>query len=383
MKENKLSGFHCIFCERDILDKIKKKLDTEEIVYDEEKNLLKYPKEYEDDIKLILASEKIFFKEADMDDHCCQSHDHGHDGHHHHHHHHHHDHHHDHGHHDHHKGSRNIGIVFALNLAFSIIEFIFGSIFNSIAISTDAVHDLGDALSVGLAWIFERKSLGHADNKYTFGTRRYSLLGALITSLILIIGSTFMLFEAVPRLIRPEPVTYEGMFWLAIIAIIVNFIAARLLAGGRSKNEKSLNLHMLEDLLGWILVLAVSVILKFKPWYILDPILSLALSVFILYNAIPLFLSTIQIFLEVVPEGVDFEEMKEKLKEVDGVNAMTHLHLWTVDGEENNFAATVFTDKKEVEDHERIKKDINTIISDYSISCSTIEVVYDPKKLVE
>lgn len=403
MSEKKISKIHCPECEEELLKKLSEKTG-QEIVYDKEENKIIFPEFIEEDVKTILKAEKIFF--LDEDDCCCNHehedecdehdhHDHGdccvadhhyHDhnhGDHHDHKHHHHDHGHHHHHHSHGSSSKNIGIVFLLNLCFSIAEFVFGSIFNSTAIMSDAVHDLGDASSMGVAWYFEKISMKHADSEYTFGKRRYSLVGALITNIILIVGSTLVVIESVPRLINPEEVSYEGMFWMAIVAIGVNGLAAWVLRDSSSKNEKSMNLHMLEDMLGWIAILVMSIILRYKPWYILDSIVSISIAGFILKSSIPLFLSTVKIFLEVVPEGVNIEELKREILSIENVHGISHLHYWSLDGEKNNFAVTIFTDNESVVEHERIKDEINDLVKKNNLTCSTIQVDFDPKKLLE
>ena len=193
--------------------------------------------------------------------------------------------------------SQNVTIVFAQNLFFAIVEFIFGVIFNSTAILSDAVHDTGDAVAIGLAWFFQKFSKSREDKHFSFGYQRFSLLGASLTSVILITGSFIVLFEAVPRFFNPQPVEATGMLGLAIFAIVANGFGAWLLARGSSRNESILNLHALEDVLGWLGVLIVSIVLHFVKWYWLDPLLSILIALFILSKAIPKFWGTLRILL--------------------------------------------------------------------------------------
>lgn len=173
------------------------------------------------------------------------------------------------------KSSRNMTIAFLLNFSFAIIEFIFGLLFHSSAVLADAIHDTGDALAIGLSTFFEKISTRKEDREYTLGYKRYSLLGALLTSVILLIGSTLVIVENVPKLFAPEKVNYDGMLVLGIVAIAVNTAASRVVSHGHSHNESILSLHFLEDILGWLAVVGVSIILRFTDWYFLDPLLSL------------------------------------------------------------------------------------------------------------
>lgn len=277
---------------------------------------------------------------------------------------------------------KNILGVFFLNLIFSVIEFAAGLILNSTSIFSDAIHDFGDALSVGLAWIFEKVSMRHKNQEFTFGHRRFSLLGALITGTVLSVGSVVALARAVPRLIDPQPVDYSGMLWLSIAAILANGIAAYLLHGRTSKNESILNVHMMEDMLGWIGILLISVILHFRPWYILDPIASVAISLYILTEAVEHTVKTLRILLESVPEGIKISELEQGILAIEGVHGFSHLHVWSMDGEENNFAVTLFTDTAEVAEHSRIRRQVQTLVAPQGVQCSTVEIDYDPHRMI-
>lgn len=271
----------------------------------------------------------------------------------------------------------NIKIVFILNLAFSLAEFVFGVLFNSAAILSDAVHDLGDSLSVGLALIFQKISTKEANERYSFGHRRFSLLGALITSVILIGGSILVIINSIPLLVDPQPVNSRGMFWLSIIAIVINGYAAWIISKGTSKNEKVLNLHMLEDVLGWVGVLIVSIVLNFTDWFILDPILSILIASYILSKAIPNLLENGSIFLEAVPKEVNIEELEKKIKQLPNVHAVSHFHMWSIDGEENAVIVTIYVDTEDSKKHEYIKEEIRYLIKDANVTHSTIEIVVD------
>ena len=230
------------------------------------------------------------------------------------------------------KSSKNMTIAFLLNFSFAIIEFTFGLLFHSSAVLADAVHDTGDALAIGLSTLFEKISNRKEDPNYTLGYKRYSLLGALLTSVILLIGSTLVIVENVPKLFAPEKVNYDGMLILGIVAIAVNTAASRVVSHGHSHNESILSLHFLEDILGWLAVIGVSIILRFTDWYFLDPLLSLVIAGFILSKALPKFWENIQIFLDHVPSDVDLSQLYREIAVLENVRAITQLNVWTTDG---------------------------------------------------
>ena len=230
------------------------------------------------------------------------------------------------------KSSKNMTIAFLLNFSFAIIEFIFGLLFHSSAVLADAIHDTGDALAIGLSTLFEKISTKKEDRNYTLGYKRYSLLGALLTSVILLIGSTLVIVENIPKLFAPERVNYDGMLVLGIVAIVVNTAASRVVSHGHSHNESILSLHFLEDILGWVAVVVVSLILRFTDWYFLDPLLSLVIAGFILSKALPKFWENIQIFLDHVPSDVDLSQLYQEIAALENVRAITQLNVWTTDG---------------------------------------------------
>lgn len=230
------------------------------------------------------------------------------------------------------KSSKNMTIAFLLNFSFAIIEFTFGLLFHSSAVLADAVHDTGDALAIGLSTLFEKISTRKEDRNYTLGYKRYSLLGALLTSVILLIGSTLVIVENVPKLFAPEKVNYDGMLILGIVAIVVNTAASRVVSHGHSHNESILSLHFLEDILGWLAVILVSLILRFTDWYFLDPLLSLVIAGFILSKALPKFWENIQIFLDHVPSDVDLSQLYQEIAALENVRAITQINVWTTDG---------------------------------------------------
>jgi cobalt-zinc-cadmium efflux system protein len=229
--------------------------------------------------------------------------------------------------------STRIGWAFFLNVVFTIIEFIGGWLTNSTAIMADAVHDLGDSLSIGTAWGLNKLSHKEANNTFSYGYKRFSLLGALINCLVLTVGSVWILFEAIPRLASPEMPQAEGMLLLSIFGIAVNGFAAYKLSDGDSLNERVLNWHLLEDVLGWVAVFIVSIVLMFKPWPILDPLLSIGFTLFILFNVVRNLKETILLFLQATPDDKQVSEVRSVLTAKTEVKELHHFHIWSLDGE--------------------------------------------------
>ena len=268
-----------------------------------------------------------------------------------------------------------VWIAFFLNLSYAIVEFIAGGIFGSSAVLADSVHDLGDAIAIGISAFLESISNREEDSHYTLGYKRFSLLGAMVTAVILMTGSVLVILENITKLVHPQPVNDEGILWLGIIAVSINVLASLVIRKGQTKNESILSLHFLEDTLGWVAVILMAIVLRFTDWYILDPLLSLAISIFILSKAIPRFWSTLKIFLDAVPEGVDIKQVKSDLEQLDHVASINQLNLWTMDGLEKN--AIVHVCLKKVEHMEVCKEAIRAMLKDYGFQNITIEVDAD------
>ena len=268
-----------------------------------------------------------------------------------------------------------VWLAFFLNLSYAIVEFIAGGIFGSSAVLADSVHDLGDAIAIGVSAFLETISNREEDSHYTLGYKRFSLLGAMVTAVILMTGSVLVILGNITKLFHPQAVNDEGILWLGIIAISVNVIASLVVRKGKTKNESILSLHFLEDTLGWVAVILMAIVLRFTDWYILDPLLSLVISIFILSKAIPRFWSTLKIFLDAVPEGVDIKQVKSDLEKLDHVTSVNQLNLWTMDGLEKN--AIVHVCLKEIEQMELCKESIRSKLKDCGFQNITIEVDED------
>lgn len=268
------------------------------------------------------------------------------------------------------KSDKNILIAFILNLGFSIFEFIGGALTNSVAIISDAVHDIGDSISIGISYVLEKISGKRPNDKYTYGYIRYSVLGSLITTIILIVGSIFVIFNAVNRIINPVDINYDGMIIFAIVGTVVNFLAAYFTKDGDSLNQKSVNLHMLEDVLGWIVVLIGAVVMKFTDIKIIDAVLSIGVAIFIFKNAICNLKLIIDLFLEKTPSNINIDEIKTHLLEIKGVKDVHHIHIRSIDGYNNYATMHVVSDGK----NKKVKEMVKEELKEHGINHVTIEL---------
>ena len=275
--------------------------------------------------------------------------------------------------HSHSHGSNNrIGWAFFLNVTFTIIEFIGGILTNSTAIMADAVHDLGDSLSIGFAWFLSKVSEKGSNSEFTYGYRRLSLFGALINGLVLIIGSVWVLTEAIPKLLQPEMPIVEGMIALAVFGVLVNGFAAYKLSKGKTLNERVLNWHLLEDVLGWVAVL---IVLLFVDWPILDPALSILFTLYILINVAKNLWHTIRLFLQAIPDKELSKSVYKTLIELKEVDSIHHLHLWSLDGEHHVLTAHLaLQEALSTQQQLELKKSIAERLSKFNLEHTTIEL---------
>lgn len=268
------------------------------------------------------------------------------------------------------KTEKNILVAFILNLSFSIFEFLGGLVTNSVAILSDSIHDLGDALSIGISYALERKSKKKADNKYTYGYVRYSVLGGVITTTILLVGSILVIIGAAHRLFHPVEVNYRGMIMFAVAGVVLNFIAAYVTKEGDSINQKSVNLHMLEDVLGWLVVLVGAIIMNFTDITILDPLMSIGVAVFILIHALENLKQILDLFLEKTPKDVDIDALKKHLLNIDGVEDIHHIHVWSMDGYHNYATMHLVSKAKEIRE---IKQKVRKELEEFNICHAILE----------
>lgn len=266
---------------------------------------------------------------------------------------------------------KNILVAFILNVSFSVFELVGGIFTNSVAIISDAVHDFGDAVSIGLSYFLEKKSKKKPNDKYTYGYLRYSILGALITTSILALGSGFVICGGINRLLNPVEINYDGMIVFAIFGVAINFAAAFFTRSGDSVNQKAVNLHMLEDVFGWVVVLIGSILMRFTDISMIDSIMSIGVAIYILVHTFSNFKEIIDLFLVKTPSGISLDEMREHLCEIDGVNDVHHIHVWSLDGINNYATMHVTTNKK---NSSSIKDKVREELEEFGIGHVTIEI---------
>ena len=268
------------------------------------------------------------------------------------------------------KTQKNILIAFILNLAFAVFEFLGGVFTGSVAIVSDAVHDLGDAVGIGVSWWLEKKSRRQPDDQYSYGYLRYSVLGSFITTIILLLSSGTVICNAIGRLIAPRPIDYNGMILFAVVGVCVNFIAAFFTREGDSLNQKAVNLHMLEDVLGWLAVLVGAVVMRFTHWAVIDPLLSIGVAVFILVHGAKHLKQILDLFLEKVPKGISLRTIKAQLSSLEGVLEVHHLHIRSIDGQHHYATMHIVTNG---EPH-KIKDLVRRTLREHGIGHATLEL---------
>ena len=274
----------------------------------------------------------------------------------------------------HHQDVKNIKVAFLLNLFFTLFEIAGGFFTNSMAILSDAVHDLGDCLSLGLAWYFQKIANKGSDSSYSYGYKRFSLLGAIINSIVLTVGSIFILTEAIPRIFHPEKTQAAGMFFLAIVGILVNGLAFFRLKKGSSLNERVVSLHFLEDVLGWVAILVGAIIMYFFNVPFIDPLLSVGIAFFILFNVYKNIRQTLHIILQGIPAEINIDEITEQLQQFKDIEDIHDLHVWSVDGNYNILTVHVVMNKLlEIEKIAELKRKIRESLKQKGIQHATIE----------
>ncbi|MBO5784038.1 MAG: cation transporter [Clostridia bacterium] len=265
------------------------------------------------------------------------------------------------------KTEKNIGIAFILNAVFSLFELVGGILIGSTAILSDAIHDAGDAVSIGMSYFLEKKSKKQPDDIFTYGYTRYSVLGGLLTTLTLLLGSAIMIYNAVLRIFSPTQIDYNGMILFAVVGVVVNLCAAYATHNAESLNQKAVNLHMFEDVLGWIVVLIGAIVMRFTNFALLDPLLSIAVSLYILLHAIRNLKKILDLFLQKSP--INTSQLKDHLSAIDGVSDVHHIHLWSLDDHTHCATLHVVTDHPPY----AIKTAVRETLKEHGIAHATIE----------
>lgn len=268
------------------------------------------------------------------------------------------------------KTQRNIFIAFILNLLFSVFELFGGIWIGSISIISDALHDFGDAISIGIAAFLEKKSKQQPDISHTYGYIRYSVLGSAMTTLILLIGSFTVICHSIERIFHPNEIQYDGMIIFACVGVAVNLVAAFVTRQGDSMNQKAVNLHMMEDVLGWIVVLIGGIVMRFTGLSIIDPLLSIGVSLFILIHALKHLKEVLNLFLKKTPAGICVTDISREILETEGITDVHHIHVWSIDGQKH--CATMHI--RASGDGAKIKQKVRHILTEHNIVHSVLEL---------
>lgn len=269
---------------------------------------------------------------------------------------------------------KNILSAFFINLTFTVISLIGGWLTNSMAIISDSIHDLGCTLSIALAWVFERIAGRRPTRMFTFGYRRFTLLGAFINAFILLSGSSIVLYESIERLQNPEAVDAEGMLWFAILAILFKGLAVWRTWKGSNVNQRMVSLHLLGDCLGWVAVLLASIVLLFINVPLLDTILSICISIYILYNVVRNLIIAFRIVLEGTPLSIDYEGLRTDIAAIEGIVSVEGFRVWSMDNERHMAEITLTTTLADLQSVEQLKAGIRKKLESHHIVLSTIEV---------
>lgn len=269
---------------------------------------------------------------------------------------------------------KNILSAFFINLTFTVISLVGGWLTNSMAIISDSIHDLGCTLSIALAWIFEHIARHKPTARFTFGYRRFTLLGAFINAFILLSGSSVVLYESIGRITSSEEVNAEGMLWFAALAIVFKGLAVWRTWKGSSVNQRMVSLHLLGDCLGWVVVLLASIVMVFVEIPLLDPILSVCISLYILYNVVHNLIVAFRIILEGVPTTVDYATLRAEVAALTGIDTLHVFRVWSMDNEHHAAEVELTTTFTTLAEVEVLKASIRELLAKYRIEQCVIEV---------
>jgi cobalt-zinc-cadmium efflux system protein len=276
-----------------------------------------------------------------------------------------------------HKATVHLSFALVLNLIFNVIVIVGGLLTNSIAILADAVHDVGDTLAIFIAWFLQKFSEKGRDSDFTYGYKRFSVLGAAITSTIVICACFVVLWEAINRFFQPVTPSSTGMLLVAILGVILKGLSIYSLYGGKTFNERSIYVHLFGDVIEWIVVLILSIVLIFVNIPILDPLASIAISLWIIYNLGTNLYRSLKVLVQRVPDKFDIESFKNQVLDINGVTNIQDLHVWSLDGLSNVISIKInVSNDNNLENLNHIKSEINWIAKEFNVIDSTIEIKF-------
>ncbi len=273
------------------------------------------------------------------------------------------------------KSVKHIKSTLILSLLFAIIELFGGAITNSISILTDSFRNFGDVISISVALLLEKYAQKRPNKRFTYGYARFSVVGSLVSTIFLIISSILALFIIIPRITKPETVNYEGMFLLATVGLIINGISTYSTSKAKGINEQAVSLHQLEDLFSWVGVLITSVVISIYDLPILDPILSILITLIVVRNAIGHIKIILNIFLEKVPDDIDLKEIEDNILKNKKIKEIQNFHVWSLDGIKDYASMNIIIDKSlTLKEAVKLKDEVKEKIHDFGVNYSTIEI---------
>jgi cobalt-zinc-cadmium efflux system protein len=279
--------------------------------------------------------------------------------------------------------SRSLVLSIALNLGFAVAELVAGIFANSLVLVADSVHDASDAVALGLSYVGLRLSTRAPNPRRTFGYRKVRILTAFLNAGVLVVITAFIVRAAIMRILAPEPVKSPTLIVMAVAGILVNGIAVLLLRRDRgSLNIRAAMLHLLEDFLGWIAVLAGGIVIRLTGWYIIDPILSLLVSGFVLWGAWTVFRESTSILIDSTPHDLDFADVRSFiLGFAPDIRGVHDLHIWTMgEGERALMAHLVVADAPVGTFHPLLARLECALTGKYAINHVTLELECDECK---
>lgn len=296
-------------------------------------------------------------------------------------------HHHDHGHgHHHHAVDKDLPtyklwVSILLNLAITLAQFIGGLVSNSLALLSDAAHNLNDTLSLGIALYARKIGQKKADSANTFGYKRAEVIGAFINLITLIIIAVVLIIEGVERFMNPVSIDGSIMLWVAVIGLAGNVATAILLHSQRKENlnMKSAYLHILSDAFSSVGVILGGWLIVYYQWNWVDSVLTVAIGIYILFHSYHMLRESIDILMEATPGHISLPELENSLKKIDHVEDIHHVHIWNLNESQTLLECHVRIDETNIQYIERIKKAIKDFLSSsYNIHHSTLEFEWLP-----
>lgn len=275
-----------------------------------------------------------------------------------------------------HKTGRNLTFAIVLNFVFFVIELICGNLFNSKIIIADAIHDLGDVLLLTTSLIIDKVSRKKPTLKFSYGFRRLVVIGALLNAAVLLIGSwqlaRWIYFEVAFPNNHPY-VNIPGLFWVSLLGIGVNLIAAWRVHGSKGVLEQSVFVHLLEDVLGWAISFLASILMWITGYHEIDRIVSILILLIVGWNVLANLWRTFKVMMAATPDEKELKQIKQAISKIEGVVKIENVHYWSLDGEQNIFTARILVMAKS--DAQIIRQQVSRILADFLIVDSTIELI--------